>query len=37
MVTDEEVTDVTTARFLRSFVAESRTFIARVLTPATSN
>jgi NAD(P)H-dependent FMN reductase len=38
LVTDDgEVTDVTTARFLRKFVAEFRTFIARVLTPATSN
>ena len=36
-VTDDgEVTDVSTARFLREFVAEFRTFIVQVLTPATS-
>ncbi len=37
VVTDDgEVTDVSTARFLQKFVAEFRTFIVRVLTPARS-
>jgi chromate reductase, NAD(P)H dehydrogenase (quinone) len=38
LITDDgEVTDLSTARFLEKFAAEFRTFIARVLTPATSD
>jgi chromate reductase len=38
LVTDDgEVTDPSTARFLEKFVAEFRTFIDRVLAPATSS